>query len=303
MNRTSPRTSPRIGYNQFIHIEWVRKAVEIRAGLAKPESLDSFLVHTCSASSARTRATTMLNRMWLNPPAHLEPLANRAAGIFRSDPDIPPAALAWGMSMAAYPFFTETAMITGRLTGLYDYCDPAAVQRRMTEIYGETDSIRNAVNTILKSQINWGLLKQVPNDRIPVKPDPLSLSNPDLLQWMVTAVLSATDRPLILDTIGLHPLMYSFDIGEHPGFILLNAPELNIYPDSSGNRFVSIKESVKQANPANVKQGFPVVSGDPAAGPADSGNLVAGQNQKPVSGNPEFESPESENHEPEGPEF
>ena len=232
------RTSPRIGYNQFIHLEWIVKALEIRAGLADPESLDDLFSRTCTARTARTGSTTMLNRMWLNPPENLEPLANRATEIFRSVPDIPPAAFAYGMAMAAYPFFTEAATIIGRQSSLYRDFSPAIVCRRMAEIYGESDSNRNAVNMTLKSLINWGLLEHESDSRMLVQPPPLPLDNPDILHWMTTAILSATDRPLVVESLGLHPLLHSFELHEHFRFILLNAREFDIYPDSNGNNLI-----------------------------------------------------------------
>ena len=228
------RTAPRIGYSQFIHLEWIVKALEIRAGLAHPESLDVLLARTCSARTAGTGSTTILNRMWLNPPENLRHLTDWATGIFRSNPDVPPAAFAWGMALAAYPFFTEAAIITGRLSAIYNDFAPATVHRRMAENYGESDFIRNAVNMTFRSQVNWGLLEYEPDSKILTQSKPLPLNNPDLLQWIVSAILSATDRPLALDSLEQHPLLRSFELHEHFRFILLNAPGMNIYPDFNG---------------------------------------------------------------------
>jgi hypothetical protein len=55
---------------------------------------------------AKKKTRTVLNRLWLEPRAELVDY-DRGVAIYKAQPDIPVAALCWGMAVATYPFFRQ----------------------------------------------------------------------------------------------------------------------------------------------------------------------------------------------------
>jgi hypothetical protein len=149
-------TAPQIGFDRFIQLDWVAAALKVRAGLANLDELNHLLDAAGLGLAARKKTRTVLNRLWLEPRVDLVDFANRGAEIFKANPGVSVAALAWGMAIATYPFFGRVAELVGRLSALQGDCSSAEVHRRMSEIYGEREGIYRMSNMVLQSQAGWG---------------------------------------------------------------------------------------------------------------------------------------------------
>ena len=237
-------TAPKIGFDRFIRLEWAKKALEVRAGLAEIDELDVLLDEAHSGPSAKKKTRTVLNRLWLEPRKDLEPFGQRAVELFQSAPYTSPAALTWGMAIVTYPFFAKVAEIVGRLTSLQGDCTTAEVHRRMAEMYGEREGTRRITNMVLQSQIDWGMLDRGDNGKTLTRKKACTFEEPDLVRWMATAVLEAVGRPVGLGTLDAQPVTYPFVLGDNLGFVLSSASDLELRADSAGNQTVSqIKEA------------------------------------------------------------
>lgn len=235
-------TAPQIGFDRFIRLEWAKKALEVRAGLADISELDALLDEAHSGPAARKKTRTVLNRLWLEPRKDLEPFAQRGVELFQSAPSTSPAALTWGMAIVTYPFFAKVAEIVGRLTSLQGDCTTVEVHRRMAEIYGEREGTRRMTNMVLQSQIDWALLDRSENGKTLTRKKAGALEGSDLVRWMTTAVLEAVGRPVGLGTLEAQPVIYPFDLGDNLGFVLSSASDLDLRADSAGNQTVSLRE-------------------------------------------------------------
>jgi hypothetical protein len=169
-------TAPQIGFDRFIQLDWVAAALKVRAGLANLDELNDLLDAAGLGLAARKKTRTVLNRLWLEPRVDLVDFANRGAEIFKANPGVSVAALAWGMAIATYPFFGRVAELVGRLSALQGDCSSAEVHRRMSEIYGEREGIYRMSNMVLQSQAGWGAIERVEKGKRLVRCPPITVT-------------------------------------------------------------------------------------------------------------------------------
>ena len=233
-------TAPKIGFDRFIRLEWATKALEVRAGFAEIGELEVILDQAHLGPAARKKTRTVLNRLWLEPRKEIEPFAQSAVALFQTAPDTSPAALTWGMAVAAYPFFAKVAEIIGRLTSLQGDCTTAEVHRRMAEIYGEREGTRRMTYMVIQSQIDWAMLTRNETGKTLIRKKTISLDGPDLVRWMTKAVVGFSGRPVHLGALKTQPVIFPFGLGENLGFVLSSAPDLELQVDGSGSQHISL---------------------------------------------------------------
>jgi hypothetical protein len=154
-------SAPKIGFDRFIQLDWAAAALNVRAGVAGLDDLNALLDAAELGVEAKKKTRTVLNRLWLEPRAELVDYADRGVAIHKTQPDIPVAALCWGMSVATYPFFGKVAELVGRLSAIQGDCASAEVHRRMSETYGEREGTRRMTNMVIQSQASWGAVERV----------------------------------------------------------------------------------------------------------------------------------------------
>ena len=66
------------------------------------------------------------------------------------------------MIMAVYPFWGNVAAHVGRLLRLQETAAAGQVQRRVREQYGERETVSRRVRYVLRSFVDWEVLKETP---------------------------------------------------------------------------------------------------------------------------------------------
>src|SRR5688500_16193167 len=111
-------SAPQIGFDRIIQLNWAATARNVRAGAAGRDDLTALLDAAGLGVEVKKKTRTVLNRLWLEPRAQLVDYANRGVATHQTQPDIPVAALCWGMAIATYPFFGKVAELVGRLSAI-----------------------------------------------------------------------------------------------------------------------------------------------------------------------------------------
>lgn len=233
-------SSPQIGFDRFIQLDWAVTALRIRAGVATDEDLIEVLDASHSGLAAKKKTKTVLNRLWLEPRPDLIDFANRGVQIYRDATDTTGAALTWGMAIATYPFFGRVAEIVGRLTALQGDCTSAEVHRRMAEIYGEREGTRRMTNMVLQSQVSWGAVQRVDNDRVIVRKKEIDLKGRPVAIWLAEACLRFSGRALTVANVESNPVLFPYVLGGSAAYLFSTATALEVQMDSSGSRVLSL---------------------------------------------------------------
>jgi hypothetical protein len=233
-------SSPQIGFDRFIQLDWAIMALRIRAGLADLDDLGQVLDSSHTGPAAKKKTRTVLNRLWLEPRAELVDFADRGVAIFRDAPDTSASSLTWGMALATYPFFGKVAEIVGRLTALQGDCTSAEVHRRMAEIYGEREGTRRMTNMVLQSQASWGSIERDVKTKLIVRNKPIDLGGSAVVAWLAEACLRYNGHALPVSSLDSSPTLYPFVLGEAKAYILSKSRALEMRVDSSGHQVVAV---------------------------------------------------------------
>ena len=236
--------APQIGFDRFIQIDWVVAALRVRAGLAELQQLEELIDATHAGSAAKKKTRTVLNRLWLEPRDELVAFADRGVEIYRSDLDTSVSALAWGMAIAAYPFFGKVAEIVGRLTALQGDCASAEVHRRMAEKYGEREGTRRMTNMVLQSQASWGAIDRTQNGKRLIRKPKITVHGQETVAWIIEACVRYAGRPISLTGIDLLPIIYPFELKEAIGYVVSSSSFLELRSDSGGRQIADVRERI-----------------------------------------------------------
>lgn len=158
-------TRPIIGFDRKIRLRWLDATAEWTAqGLATPAvrgQLERFLDGQVAGEgphSARGKTMTVLLHVWATVPDEVAPLRDDGLALLRGRGGRERLPLHWGMCLATYPFFRDVATATGRLLALQGTAAQAQIVRRMAESWGERTTATRAVQRIVRSFVEWGVL-------------------------------------------------------------------------------------------------------------------------------------------------
>lgn len=236
--------APRIGFDRFIAPEWAITALKVRAGLAQIEDLEALLDAAGLGAAARTKTRTVLKRLWLEPRIELVDYADRGAAIFKAHPDVPVAAVHWGMAVATYPFFGKVAELIGRLSALQGDCASAEIHRRMSETYGEREGTYRMTNMVIQSQAGWGAVARAEKGKRVSRLAPIVIDNDELTAWLVEAALRHAGKPLAISSLQSQPVLFPFNLTRPLAYLVSNSEHLAMRSEGASNQSVALRGGI-----------------------------------------------------------
>ncbi len=221
-----------IGFSQRIQLEWL----QLTAGLLLAEgtrsqiqvALQEFLQEQLSVGGTavrgnREKAITILLKIWVSVPKHVEALRDDGLGHLKRLPSGDHLPVHWGMCMAVYPFFAIVAETVGRLLRLQGSVSAAHVQRRLREQLGERETVARAARRVLRCFVDWGVLEETGEKGV-YQASPVRLvQDTRLSPWLIEATLVARNTSsgalkAIVDGPALFPFSFaSFSVLELQG--------------------------------------------------------------------------------------
>ncbi len=167
-----------IGFDRKIQLNWLDatadwtaqrlSVADIRLRL---EQLLEGKVAGDGSHSARGKTMTVLLHIWVRVPDPLIPLRDDGLALLRGRSGRDRLPLHWGMCVATYPLFHDVATTTGRLLSLQGTAALSQIVRRMTESWGERSTLIRAVQRVVRSFVEWGVLVET-DDRGIFSPAP-----------------------------------------------------------------------------------------------------------------------------------
>jgi hypothetical protein len=208
-----------IGFDRSIDIEWL-DAAAARVGRGESSvEIRKFLwdfledvVPGETHSSGRGKTLTVLTRIWVVVPEQAEPLKKAALRCIVSATGDERVAIHWAMVIGTHPFFCDVAANLGKLLTLNRQANRSQIKRRMTEAWGDRSTLERTIQQVLRSMVQWGLLRLgqdkgsllAPFRRIPI--------NDEVSELLLHAVLLGHGHGLPLSQLTGHPALFPFDV-------------------------------------------------------------------------------------------
>ena len=237
-------SAPHIGFDRFIPLDWAAAALKVRAGTAGLDELNARLDAAGLGVAARKKTRTVLNRLWLEPRAELVDYAERGVANHKTRPDLPVAALCWGMAVATYPFFGKVAELVGRLSAIQGDCAAAEVHRRMSETYGEREGTRRMTNMVIQSQASWGAVERVEKGRRVIRLAPTAIDNDALTAWLIEAAVRYAGKSVAVPSLPSLPVLFPFSLTQPLAYVVSNSPHLELRSEGPSNPFVAVRNTI-----------------------------------------------------------
>jgi len=220
MPRKSDRHS-QIGLDRLVRLDWLeRTASLVLAGNSEAvikETLQhevscAFKTNDTSVCGSISKTIRVLSVVWVSPTDELKSLNKSGLELLTKVPLDCHIAVHWGMLMAAYPFWANVAMQTGRLLRIQSNVSASQVQRRIKEQYGERETVARRARYVLRSFVNWKVLNETEKKGVYKAPANINLKNHDLMRWLAEAYLfSKTDQTVQAKELFVSPVFFPFN--------------------------------------------------------------------------------------------
>lgn len=185
-----------IGFDRRLRHEWLDAIGSKQTTGATVPELRKFahklLRSDLPAEMARRKTLSVLFHLWVDVPADAVALRDGACRLLADLDARQRIALHWGLGLATYPFFRDAADAAGRLLLLQECVSLAQIQRRVAERWGQRSTTERAAQRIVRSWIEWGVLRESKQRGTYIASKPIELSGL-LASWTVEAVLVGAD--------------------------------------------------------------------------------------------------------------
>jgi hypothetical protein len=246
------KRTDQIGFSQRVRQEWFERTVNlILAGSDKPaitEGLQELLRDKVSVGGQAVRGNrekiiTILLKTWLTVPVGLELLRDTGLDLIKRLPRCDHMVVHWGMVSAVYPFWAGVASQTGRLLRLQGAAGAAHVQRRVREQYGERDTVSRAARRVLRSFVDWDVLRESGVSGVYESAHPIAVDDRDLAAWLIEAMLlSGASGPATLKSLIDSTALFPFRLPRiSAGELVASSKRLDIITHSLDEELVVLK--------------------------------------------------------------
>jgi len=239
-----------IGFSQRVRLEWMEAAARLvgcgKDWTAIQSSLDELLRERVSVQGDaergnRQKILTILKKIWYDPPKCAKPLRLRALKWLAELPEDQHLAIHWGMTTAAYPFWSVTALQVGRLLGLQGTVTARQVQMRLLEQYGDRETVARAARRILRTYHDWGVLAETGNPGLYKAARTVEVTQPEVANWLVEAMLRAGHEPAVaVHDVHRHPQLFPFQLTAWSTRFIREAGQFELRADGSGEEWVCL---------------------------------------------------------------
>jgi len=230
-----------VGFDQKVllhHLDYTANETRKLTRKEMYEVLDSFLRDDIKGTKSRKNVTTMLMKIWYLISEDQFEMRNRILEKFPEYSREERLLLHWGMTILAYPFFTDAITELGKLFRLQEEVPSAVLGKRMKELYGDRRRVEVATSAVLMSIRNWGTVSMVKN-RSYTLPKKIQITSTELLSFITEVILRATNMNAVpLEMIHQHVLFFPFDFDVNAA-ALRSSPSLQV--DRQGMEMLTVE--------------------------------------------------------------
>ncbi len=207
---------PAIGFNRHLEMDWLVQTASWSAngvhGQALKNKIDVLLAPSFDSKVAQDKTRNLLFGIW-DSESKSVPKAFHADAcrllIEHSEVNI---AIHWGMMLAKYPFFYNVTAQIGKMAkheGLFIY---KQLEQRITEVYGDTSTIKRCIQFVVRTLINLELLYN-PKQGVYQLRNSISIAHDDVKSWLAeVSVRAEGNSSKSLSAISNDPAWFPFYI-------------------------------------------------------------------------------------------
>lgn len=158
----------KLGIKQTIQKRWMDRVVQmLLAGMCESDiraELDEYLSTQKQSGGIGERGKKTYGMAigilaaWFSPDRELIPFRDSALSFARSSPSEHWLPIHWAVISASYPFWFNVAKQVGRLFNLQDQITQPQVFSRLTEQYGDRETVARNARYAVRSFVGWGIL-------------------------------------------------------------------------------------------------------------------------------------------------
>lgn len=192
----------RIGFDRIVKLGWLNKTAMICANKENPYGLnskevkiilDEYLTDYVSGENKR-KTINILIRTWVNVNSEHIHIRDSALELIKTADENEKLAIHWCMLMLAYPIFLDIASTIGKLLDLQDGFSLSMVRRRIYEIWGERSTLKYAIDKIVRSITEWGVIEDGSKSGDYKRKEQFTINNPEVRLLLIEVYLKASKR-------------------------------------------------------------------------------------------------------------
>lgn len=246
-----------IGFYRNIYLEWLEATAalcletddiaEIRA------ALDPILAPTVQSGRNRGRTLEILVNIWVRTGEDHPELRQEALDLYRTLPIEDRVWLHYGLTLLRYPFFRTTVVTIGQLSQHSETITSRDVKARLFASVGQVGSVENAVERVVFSLRNWGLLADTDRKtHYAPRRQQFTTRSLTLESWLLAVALTAhpAEEMPFSDLVRL-PELFPFRL-HLTSDDLRHSPRFEVHRQGLAWDMISLRTPHRQLAPASV---------------------------------------------------
>ena len=218
--------SKMVGFSRPVKLEWLDKVAEL-VMLDKEEEtikaeLHEFLSFEIASPTNLRKTREILLSIWVRCPEKIKKMAIKAMKGNKNER----LAVHWSLVMLAYPVFLDSAAYMGKVTKLQSTFTATWLKEKLSEIWGERDTMLESVSRITNSMRSMGILEVIKQGEY--KTNSFVIASNECVEFISMVILQIAEKAYYeIDELPNVPYMFPFEF-ELTHEIVYNSTCLNI---------------------------------------------------------------------------
>lgn len=219
----------KVGIKQVIRLEWMDRCLSLLlSGMSASEirkDLIDYLADKKQSGGTGERGDKTYTiaigilAAWFDPAPELKDLRDRLLILAKQSSNDNWLPLHWAIMIAAYPFWYNVAIQTGRVLALQERVTQKQIFDRLVERYGERTTVIRSARRTIRTFIAWGVLEDTEIKGRYKKSDPKALTDHKLIALLFEAMLISTPEhkaPFrsLMASPALFPMCLAMDVAQ-----------------------------------------------------------------------------------------
>lgn len=153
-----------VGLSRPIRLEWLNKTIElVKEDKTEDEirdELNRYLSFEIKSPTNLRKSREILMNIWVKVPDELQKIKNLGINLYK-DENINKLVIHWCMMLLAYPVFSDTCSLIGKITNVQGTFTTNWLKQNLMDLWGERATLLHSVDKILQTLKYTGSIENV----------------------------------------------------------------------------------------------------------------------------------------------